>query len=359
MEARIVFEDGFILTGRALGAIGAAAGEVVFNTAMTGYQEVLTDPSYAGQIVTMTYPLIGNYGVNDEDAESRKLFLSGFVVRQASKTISNWRAGNVTLDEYLAKNNIVAVEGVDTRAITRHIREAGAMNAVICSDQSLSDEELVDRARRSEHLEGKDLVQEVIYQESFNWSEKGRFKVVVYDCGLKYNILRQLESVGCQVTVMPAQANAADILALKPDGVMLSNGPGDPASVGYAIETTRGLLGKAPVFGICMGHQMLALALGAKTYKLKYGHHGGNHPVKDLKTGKVMITVQNHGFCVDIDSLGSDKDVELTHLNLNDQTCEGLEHKQLQAFSVQFHPEAAPGPHDAQYLFGRFCDMMQ
>ena len=359
MEARIVLEDGFILTGRALGARGTAAGEVVFNTAMTGYQEVLTDPSYAGQIVTMTYPLIGNYGVNAEDVESRRLFLSGFVVRQASKRVSNWRADNVTLDEYLANNDIVAIEGVDTRALTRHIRQAGAMNGVICSDQAFSDEELVERARRSDHLEGKDLVQEVIYPEPFNWSEKGRFQVVVYDCGLKYNILRQLERVGCQVTVMPARVGAEDILALKPDGVMLSNGPGDPAAVGYAIETTKGLLGKVPVFGICMGHQMLALAWGGKTYKLKFGHHGGNHPVKDLGTGQVMITVQNHGFCVDIDSLGSDKDVALTHLNLNDQTCEGIEHKRIPAFSVQFHPEAAPGPHDGQYLFGRFCEMMQ
>jgi len=233
------------------------------------------------------------------------------------------------------------------------------MNAVICSDEALPDEELLEQARRSEHLEGKDLVREVIYQEPFDWSEKGRFKVVVYDCGLKYNILRQLDSVGCQVTVMPAKARAEEILALKPDGVMLSNGPGDPAAVGYATETIKGLLGKVPIFGICMGHQLLALALGGKTYKLKFGHHGGNHPVKDVRSGQVMITVQNHGFCVDIESLGTERGVELTHLNLNDQTCEGLEHKHIQAFSVQFHPEAAPGPHDGQYLFGRFCEMMQ
>ncbi|MBN2376874.1 MAG: glutamine-hydrolyzing carbamoyl-phosphate synthase small subunit [Sedimentisphaerales bacterium] len=359
MQARIAFEDGFILTGRSLGAVGTTTGEVVFNTSMTGYQEVLTDPSYAGQIVSMTYPLIGNYGVAAEDAESRKLFLSGFVVREASKIVSNWRTGSLTLHEYLEKNNIVAIEGVDTRALTRHIRDAGAMNAVITTESRYSDQELVALAADSQHLEGLDLVKEVIYSEPQQWCDEGKYHVVVYDCGVKYNILRQLAQVGCKVTVMPATATAAEILAVKPDGVMLSNGPGDPAAVSYAIETTKGLIGKVPLFGICLGHQMLGLALGGTTYKLKFGHHGGNHPVKDLATDRVMITVQNHGFCVDPDSLGGDVNVEITHLNLNDQTCEGINHKHIPAFSVQFHPEAAPGPHDAQYMFKRFCEMME
>ncbi len=347
------------MTGRSLGAVGTTTGEVVFNTSMTGYQEVLTDPSYAGQIVSMTYPLIGNYGVTEEDDESRKLFLSGFVVREASKIVSNWRTGSLTLHEYLKKNNIVAIEGVDTRALTRHIRDAGAMNAVITTEQNYSDKELVAMAAGSQHLEGLDLVKEVIYSEPQQWSDKGKYHVVVYDCGVKFNILRQLAEVGCKVTVMPATATAVEILAVKPDGVMLSNGPGDPAAVSYAIETTKGLIGKVPLFGICLGHQMLCLAMGGATYKLKFGHHGGNHPVKDLATDRVMITVQNHGFCVDLDSLGGDADVEITHLNLNDQTCEGINHKHIPAFSVQFHPEAAPGPHDAQYMFKRFCEMME
>jgi carbamoyl-phosphate synthase small subunit len=359
MQARIVFEDGFALTGRGLGAAGTAGGEVVFNTAMTGYQEVLTDPSYAGQIVTMTYPLIGNYGVNAEDVESRKLFLSGFVVKEASKIVSNWRADSLTLDEYLRNNNIVAIEGVDTRALTRHIREAGAMNAVITTEADKSEADLVKMAAQSEHLEGLDLVKDVIQDETVQWCDKGNYHVVVYDCGVKYNILRNLAEVGCRVTVMPARTGADEILAQKPDGVLLSNGPGDPAAVDYAIETTRGLIDKVPLFGICLGHQMLGLALGGKTYKLKFGHHGCNHPVKDLATEQVMITSQNHGFCVDVDSLGGDKNVEITHINLNDQTCEGINHKHIPAFSVQFHPEAAPGPHDARYLFQRFCEMME
>jgi len=359
MQARIIFEDGFALTGRSLGAAGTASGEVVFNTAMTGYQEVLTDPSYAGQIVTMTYPLIGNYGVNAEDVESRKLFLSGFVVKEASKIVSNWRADSLTLDEYLRKNHIVAIEGVDTRAVTKHIREAGAMNAVITTEGRYGETELVEMAAQSEHLEGLDLVKDVIQDESFQWSDEGKYQVVVYDCGVKYNILRSLADAGCRVTVMPARVGAEEILAQKPDGVLLSNGPGDPAAVDYVIETTKGLIGKVPLFGICLGHQMLALALGGKTYKLKFGHHGVNHPVKDLRTQQVMITSQNHGFCVDVDSLGGDKNVEITHLNLNDQTCEGINLKHIPAFSVQFHPEAAPGPHDARYMFRRFCEMME
>jgi len=358
MKARIAFEDGFILTGRALGSVGTTCGEVVFNTALTGYQEVLTDPSYAGQIVTMTYPLIGNYGVNSEDVESRKLFLSGFVVKEASKIVSNWRSEkNLTLDEYLRQNNITGIEAVDTREITRHIRDAGAMNAAI-STEDYSDKELIEQAQNSLHLQGLDLVKDVIESKPFVWQDKGDKNVVVYDCGVKYNILRELAEVGCRVTVMPARATAQEILAQQPDGVLLSNGPGDPAAVDYAIRTTRGLIGKVPLFGICLGHQMLSLALGGQTYKLKFGHHGGNHPVKDLTTEAVMITVQNHGFCVDLDSLGGDDNVEITHLNLNDQTCEGINHKHIPAFSVQFHPEAAPGPHDARYMFKRFCENM-
>ena len=357
MHARIAFEDGFILKGKALGATGSTCGEVVFNTAMTGYQEVLTDPSYAGQIVTMTYPLIGNYGVNSQDAESRDVFLSGFVVKEASQLVSNWRAADMNLDEYLKKNNIIAIEAVDTRAITKHIRTGGAMNACI-STEDKSNEMLIQAAKDSLHLDGADLVKDVIHPEPLVWNKDGKYKVVVYDCGVKYNILRQLQELGCQVKVMPANVSAEDILDEKPDGVMLSNGPGDPAAATYAIETVKGLVGKIPIFGICLGHQMLSLALGGRTYKLKFGHHGGNHPVKDLATDKVEITVQNHGFCVDLESLGGDKNVEITHINLNDQTCEGLRHKNIPAFSVQFHPEAGPGPHDSRGMFQRFCDLM-
>ncbi len=359
MRARIAFEDGFILTGRSLGASGTTCGEVVFNTSMTGYQEVLTDPSYAGQIVTMTYPLIGNYGINDEDPESRKLFLSGFVVKEASKIVSNWRSNPLTLDQYLAQNGIVAIEGVDTRAITKHIREAGAMNAAISSEDKYTDEELIQMAAESEHMEGRDYVKDVILDKPYVWQKEGNYNVIVYDCGVKYNILRELAKAGCRVTVAPATMSAAEILAMDPDGIMLSNGPGDPAAVDYAIETTKGLIGEVPIFGICLGHQMLGLALGGKTFKLKFGHHGANHPVKDVATDQVMITVQNHGFCVDLDSLGGDKNVEITHMNLNDQTCEGINHKHVPAFSVQFHPEAAAGPHDAKYMFGRFCELMK
>ena len=357
MQAKIAFEDGFVLKGKALGAVGTTCGEVVFNTAMSGYQEVLTDPSYAGQMVTMTYPLIGNYGVNHEDAESRSVFLSGFIVREASEIVSNWRAGDLTISQYLTKHNVVAIEGVDTRAITKHIRDVGAMNACI-SSEGHSDEILVQMAKDSMHLEGADLVKDVIHSEPITWNKDGKYRVVVYDCGVKYNILRQLAEHDCRVTVMPANVSAGDILDEKPDGVLLSNGPGDPSAVNYAIETIKGLVGKVPLFGICLGHQMLSLALGGKTYKLKFGHHGGNHPVKDMRTGKVEITVQNHGFCVDLESLGGDKNVEITHLNLNDQTCEGISHKNIPAFSVQHHPEAGPGPHDSRPIFKRFCKLM-
>ncbi len=358
MDAILALEDGTIFRGEPFGASGERCGEVVFNTSMTGYQEILTDPSYKGQIVTMTYPLIGNYGINSEDVESRKPFVEGFVVKEYSKIASNWRAQK-TLEEYLKENNILGIEGIDTRALTLYIREAGAMKAVL-STEDLDEKSLVQKARDSRGLIGIDLVKEVSSDKIYVWSKiktKGH-KVVVLDCGVKYNILRKLLENRCEVVVMPAETGASEILKMKPDGLLLSNGPGDPEAVKYVIETTRALIGKLPIFGICLGHQMLGLALGGRTYKLKFGHHGANHPVKDLKTGKVSITVQNHGFCVDIDSLNK-KDIEITHINLNDQTLEGMRHKKLPIFSVQFHPEASSGPHDAEYLFGEFIKMMK
>jgi carbamoyl-phosphate synthase small subunit len=358
MEAILALEDGTIFRGVSFGATGERYGEVVFNTSMTGYQEILTDPSYKGQIVTMTYPLIGNYGINSEDIESRKPFVEGFVVKECSKRASNWRAQK-TLEEYLKENNILGIEGIDTRALTLHIREAGAMKAVL-STEDLDEKRLVQKARNSLGLVGRDLVKEATCSRRYIWSgiQNPKYKVVVLDCGVKYNILRELLKNGCQVVIVPANTKTEEILKLKPDGVLLSNGPGDPSAVGYVIKTTKELIGKLPIFGICLGHQMLGLALGGATYKLKFGHHGANHPVKDLKTGKVSITVQNHGFCVDIDSLNK-QDLEITHINLNDQTLEGMRHKKLPIFSVQFHPEASAGPHDAGYLFGEFIKMMR
>jgi len=361
MKALLVLEDGAIFGGESFGATGERYGEVVFNTSMTGYQEILTDPSYKGQIVAMTYPLIGNYGVNAEDAESRKPFLEGFVVKEYSKIASNWRSKQ-SLGDYLKENKILGIEGIDTRALTLHIRRAGAMKAVLSTiDPNVKS--LVNKARKSAGLVGVDLVKEVTIDEKYVWKSKvtgrkPRFKVVVLDCGVKYNILRELTKRKCRVIVLPAQATAEEILSLKPDGLLLSNGPGDPAAVSYVVETTRKLIGKLPIFGICLGHQMLGLALGGKTYKLKFGHHGANHPVKDLKTGKVSITAQNHGFCVDI-ALLNKKDIEITHINLNDQTLEGMRHRKLPIFAVQFHPEASPGPHDARYLFDNFMKLME
>ena len=355
-KAKIALEDGKIFSGFSFGAEGTSFGEVVFNTSLTGYQEILTDPSYKGQIVTMTYPLIGNYGVNTEDVESRKPFVEGFIVKECSRITSNWRAQK-DLSQYLKENNIVGIEGIDTRALTRHIRLQGAMRAVI-STEDLDDKSLLKEVKASPTLVGRDLVKDVTLNSLQEWNAQGKYSVVVLDCGVKYNILRNLEKSNCKVTVVPANTTAKDILAMKPDGVLLSNGPGDPAAVSGVVDTVRGLIGKVPLFGICLGNQMLGLALGGKTYKLKFGHHGGNHPVKDLKTGKVAITVQNHGFCVDIDSLPKD-DIEITHINLNDNTLEGVRHKRFAIFSVQFHPEAGPGPHDAQYLFGQFVEMME
>ncbi len=355
-RAKIVLEDGRAFCGFSFGASGTAFGEVVFNTSLAGYQEILTDPSYKGQIVTMTYPLIGNYGVNQEDVESRKLFLEGFIVKECSRIASNWRSKS-TLDAYLKKHNIVGIEGVDTRAITRHTRLQGAMKAVI-STEDLDEKSLLQKVKASPGLVGVDLVREVSCEKIWQYNENGKIKVVVIDCGVKLNILRSLADRGCQVTVVPAQTCADEILKLNPDGIMLSNGPGDPAAVTYVIENVKKLLGKLPMFGICLGQQMLCLALGGKTYKLKFGHHGGNQPAKDLRTGKIDITVQNHGFCVDIESLNKD-DIEITHVNLNDNTLEGIRHKKLPVFSVQFHPESCPGPHDSRYLFDRFVELIK
>ena len=358
MQAFLVLEDGTIFKGKSFGASGEALGEVVFNTSMVGYQEIITDPSYKGQIVMMTYPLIGNYGVNKEDVESRQPFLEGFVVKEYSKIASNWRKEQ-GLGEYLKEHKILAIEGVDTRALTLHIREKGAMKAIL-STIDFDERSLVNKVKASKGLVGIDLVKEVTIPQKYIYaqSKDAKFKVVVLDCGVKYNMLRELVRHKCDVVVMPARTTSKEILAVCPDGVLLSNGPGDPAAVGYVVKTVADLIGKVPIFGICLGHQMIGQALGGKTYKLKFGHHGANHPVKDLKTGKVYITSQNHGFCVDIDSLPK-KDIQLTHVNLNDGTLEGLRHKKLPIFSVQFHPESAPGPHDAEYLFAEFVRLMQ
>lgn len=356
MRAWIALEDGTVFEGTSFGAAGERSGEVVFNTSLTGYQEILTDPSYKGQIVTMTYPLIGNYGINKEDRESLKPSVEGFVVRERSRIASNWRSKR-SLEGYLAKNQIMGIEGVDTRALTRHIRIEGALRAVISTVDSAK-RRLIEKARSSPGLVGRDLVREVTASKTYSWSRKGALKVAVIDCGAKYNIMRSLVARGCAVRVFPYSTDAAEIRAEGVDGVMLSNGPGDPAAVPFVVDTVKELLGKVPVFGICLGHQMLGQALGATTYKLKFGHHGGNHPVKDLRSGRISITVQNHGFCVDIGSLRQ-KDIEITHMNLNDKTLEGIRHRKLPAFSVQFHPEACPGPHDAAYLFDEFIALMK
>lgn len=353
--AKIVLEDGTVFKGVSFGAIGTKFGEVVFNTSMTGYQEILTDPSYKGQIVTMTYPLIGNYGINSEDMESSQPFLEGFIVRECSLIRSNWRS-HQDLGDYLRKKNIIAIEGIDTRALTKHIRLQGAMKAAVTT-QNLSDKILIKQLAAFEGLVGKDLVKEVTAKQLFSWNKKGKFKVVVLDCGVKFNILRELAANDCKAIVVPANTSAEKIISLQPDGLLVSNGPGDPQGAPYVVKTIQKLIGKLPMFGICFGQQFLGLALGGKTYKLKFGHHGANHPVKDLRTGKVYITTQNHGFCVDINSLNK-KDIEVTHINLNDNTLEGLRHKKLPIFSVQFHPEASAGPHEAKYLFEEFIKMM-
>ncbi|PIW59309.1 MAG: carbamoyl phosphate synthase small subunit [Candidatus Omnitrophica bacterium CG12_big_fil_rev_8_21_14_0_65_50_5] len=358
-NAILYLEDGVHFTGRSLSVAGTMDGEIVFNTSMTGYQEILTDPSYAGQIVVMTYPLIGNTGINEEDMESRGVYVRGFVVKEFCRHHSSWRASTSLID-YLNENKIIAIEGVDTRALTRHLRERGAMRAIL-STEDLNLESLARKMKDVPSMEGADFVKTVTTAKKYVWkdqhsAEPRLYKVAAIDCGIKLNILRILSRLGCEVHVFPAHATFEDIMAIGPDGLFLSNGPGDPAAVTYVIETVRQSIGKLPVFGICLGHQMAGLALGGKTYKLKFGHHGANHPVKDLLGNRIGITSQNHGFCVDIKSLNGD--IEMIDFNLNDNTLEGLRHKKFPLLSFQHHPEAAPGPHDAQYLFNYFINMM-
>jgi carbamoyl-phosphate synthase small subunit len=374
-QAILALEDGRAFRGRAFGARGERSGEIVFNTAMTGYQEILTDPSYAGQIVVMTYPHIGNYGVNPEDVEARRVFLEGFVVREASATVSNWRAAG-SLDEYLKASGVVGISDIDTRALVRHIRTRGAMRACLTTETD-SAVEAARRAASIPKMVGRELASAVTCDGEYEW--KGdetdnaygapqapdgaptheRFHVVALDFGVKYNSLRYLAALGCRVTVLPSTATPAEILAERPDGLFISNGPGDPATLTAAIDSIRETIERGtPTFGICLGHQILGHALGGTTFKLPFGHHGGNHPVKDLRTGRVEITSQNHGFAVAADSLPV-ADVEVTHLNLNDNTVEGLRHRRLPVFSVQYHPEAGPGPHDAEHLFVEFVGLME
>jgi carbamoyl-phosphate synthase small subunit len=368
-EALLALADGRVFRGRPCGAAGEASGEVVFNTAMTGYQEILTDPSYRGQLVCMTYPLIGNYGVNPEDVESRRPWANGFIVKEACPYPSNWR-GRVTLADYMKEHGIVGIQGLDTRALTRHLRDRGAQEGII-STEELDADRLVARARALPGLVGRDLVSEVTVDRPHGWNEGAwdlargylppaatRFRVAAYDSGIKHNILRQLAALGCAVEVFPASTPAEAVLEKAPDGVFLANGPGDPEAVDYLVRATRALIGKVPIFGICLGNQILGLAFGGSTYKLKFGHHGANHPVRDQLTGRVEITSQNHGFAVDPESVRAAGLVE-THVNLNDGTSEGMRHRELPAFSVQYHPEASPGPHDAHYLFQRFTEMME
>ncbi len=369
MKAALALADGRVFYGRTLGATGETTGEVVFNTSMAGYQEILTDPSYRGEIVTMTYPLIGNYGVNQEDVESWQPHLAGFVVKEASEVPSNWRS-EMTLDAYLKEHDIIGIQGIDTRALVRHIRDKGAQTGII-SSLDLDADSLVAKARKAPSIVGLDLVKEVTCQESYGWTEgpwvleegytsqvaDSRFKVVAYDFGIKRNILRNLVACGCDVTVVPATTPAADVLAMQPDGVFLSNGPGDPEPITYAQDNIRELLGKVPLFGICLGHQLLSIALGGQTFKLKFGHRGGNQPVQRGDGHNVEITSQNHGFAVVAESIPDQ--VAITHTNLNDGTVEGVCHAEMPAFSVQYHPEASPGPHDARYLFDEFIKLME
>ena len=377
MRALLALEDGRFFEGESFGAGGTRVGEICFNTAMTGYQEVLTDPSYRGQIVAMTYPLIGNYGTNSLDQESRSPHVRGFVIEELSEIPSSWRS-EMSLDDYLRKWDVPGVQGIDTRALTRHLRTRGAMKACLTTEE-ISPQEATQRAIQGEGVIGMDYVREVSTPEVYQWDPNDelsapwsiardsggskralppiRFRIAAYDYGIKENILRLLRQKGFGVTVVPASTTAQQVLDLNPDGIFLSNGPGDPAALPYAHEAVRGLMGKKPIFGICLGHQILGVAYGGSTFKLKFGHRGANQPVKDLRSSKVAITAQNHGFAVDPDSLPAN--VEVTHINLNDGTVEGMRHKELPIFSVQYHPEAAPGPHDASYFFEQFADLIE
>ena len=352
--AVLLLDDGKLFKGTTFGATGQAIGEVCFNTGMTGYQEILTDPSYAKQIVTMTAPHIGNYGINTEDIEAEKIQVSGFVIKEESIFPSSWRS-EMSLGDYLKKQNIVGIKNIDTRALTRHIRDNGVMNGIISSttDNKIK---LTSKLKSSLSMTGLDLAKIVSTKNVYDWSDKGEYRVAAIDFGIKKNILRLLEELDCQVTVFPANATAKDILSFDPDGVFLSNGPGDPAAVEYGIETVKQILGEKPIFGICLGHQILAIALGAKTFKLKFGHRGINHPVKNMVEKIIEITSQNHGFAVELESLP--KNVISTHINLNDNTSAGIESIDYPAFSVQYHPESSPGPHDSRYLFKKFIRMM-
>jgi carbamoyl-phosphate synthase small subunit len=385
MQAILALEDGRVFRGKGYGARLERTGEVVFNTSITGYQEIFTDPSYAGQIVVLTNPEIGNYGTNPDDEEATRPYIEGLIVREFSPYASNYRSHQVT-DEYLERHKVPVLSDIDTRALVRHLRDRGVMRGVI-STSELDVEKLVARAKATPSIDGLDLAKEVSTKTPYTWTKgdveeriitvphesvakltvvtsegaehhgSARKKVVAFDYGIKHNILRRLVSTGCDVTVVPAQTSAEDVLALQPNGVFLSNGPGDPEAVVYAQETIRQMMGRVPIFGICLGHQLTGLALGGKTYKLKFGHHGGNHPVKQLKTGKIEITAHNHNYAVDPDTL-KQSEVELTHMDLNDNTLEGMRHRTYPLFSVQYHPEASPGPHDSHYLFADFVKMM-
>jgi carbamoyl-phosphate synthase small subunit len=366
MDGYLVLEDGRVFAGKSFGAPGESVGEVVFNTSMTGYQEILTDPSYQAQMVAMTHPHIGNYGINDEDIESNGMYVEGLIVKEACRYPSNFMSKK-TLGEYLKEHNVIGIERVDTRALTRHIRFAGSMKAVLYAGEKKPDLKLMaGRAKTWAGTGNIDSVKMVTCKEKYEYTgtpgrpaqKEFRYHVVAYDYGIKFNILRVLNKLGCKVTVVPASTPASEVLSYKPDGVFLSNGPGDPAAVTYAIESIRDLLGKLPVFGICLGHQLITLALGGRTYKLKFGHHGANHPVKNQKTGAIEITAQNHCYCADMESL-KHLGVELTHVNLNDNTCEGLADFSRQFYCVQYHPEASPGPHDSGYLFQQFIELME
>ena len=354
---KIVFQNGTILKGTSLGYIGTTGGEVCFNTSMTGYQEILTDPSYSGQMITMTYPHIGNYGINDEDIESNKIQCSGFIVKEAAEFPSNFRS-KISLDEYLEKNKIIGIQGIDTRMITRMIRDEGAMNAVISSSE-LSDEELFKTLKSLPDMNGLDLAKKVTCEKPYYYKdlESPKYKIAALDFGIKENILRIILDFNCEIKVFPATTAASEIMDYHPDGIFLSNGPGDPAACTYAIKTVKELLGYKPIFGICLGHQILGLSLGADTFKMKFGHRGANHPVKNLENNVIEITSQNHGFSIDHENLP--ENVEVTHINLNDNTIEGIRCKEFNAYSVQHHPEASPGPHDSRYLFDNFIKLIE